>query len=801
MRKSIKYTGILLALIIIGGFIFSYMLIKNSLPQHEGVIQFAEINNKVEITFDKMGIPQIWAQNETDAYFAMGYLHASDRMFQMDMTRRVAQGRLADLLGPTVLEIDIHQRTVGHDRIAQKFLNKLSSANKIKLQVYADGVNAYKKTCKAKPFEFQLLGQDFDDWTVYDCLSIMSFQTWFSDYLMSPDAFLTEAVDKLGYDKIRSLNFSYPEWGPLSTPQSQTSAVPRQEKSGPGQNSATASKSIREIFAEQIFKEVDLPFRMANSSNSWVIAPHRSASGKAILASDPHLEITRLPQFWYQLGIHIEETGASILGISTPGLPLITMGHNGHIAWAFTVSGVDVNEYFQEKFDPQDSTRYLTSKGWESLQVLPQEIFISGQDKSYQFDVLSTIHGPLIFEQDSLKERYALHWAGYDIDLDDCFSAGFDFAYVDNFRDFQKTVTRFGALDANWTYADKNGNIGYQLGTPVAIRPDKSDNLPVPGWTGEFEWQGYQPLDKTPSSYNPPRGWLASCNNKQDQPNLDYQLHGYFASDRILRIDQLMKSKEKFNVQDMYDFQMDTKDAYLLRWKPIISSLLEEHGKPEEAAEIQQWDGSTSTNSSETALVAQFISRLRHLTFDDELGKLLPRISKTELEQVWRDGPFDWFDNIETLDTIETKKEIAQKALFEALQIRQTKTWGDFHTLTMQHPLSVVPVISDLLNLKYGPFPWAGTAGTLNASFYFEDKKNPTQFVSAVGPSWRFVIDFANIDKATIVLPAGNSGNPASPHFMDFFEMWKNGARWNVPLSKGKVFEQRVETLILSSAN
>jgi len=179
-------------------------------------------------------------------------------------------------------------------------------------------------------------------------------------------------------------------------------------------------------------------------------------------------------------------------------------------------------------------------------------------------------------------------------------------------------------------------------------------------------------------------------------------------------------------------------------------------------------------------------------------GMCSSKISKTELEHVWHKGPFDWFDNIDTKDTLETKEMIGQKALAEALQIRGTKTWGDFHSLTMHHPLSVVPVVSDLLNLEYGPYPWAGTAGTLNASFYFEDKKNSNHFISAVGPSWRFVIDFSDIDAATFVLPAGNSGNPASPHFIDFYKMWKTGERWNVPVSKEKVHQKSSQKVILT---
>ncbi len=790
MKKSAKISlsvGGVLILLIMAAFIFAWIVIQNSLPQQEGKIALSKIQTPVEITYDKMGIPQIWAQNEHDAFFAFGYLHASDRMFQMDMTRRVAEGRLSELLGPTVLNIDIHQRTVGHYRIAEKFLPKLSAQNRARLQAYSDGVNSYKQSCEALPFEYQLLQTDFEDWTIKDCLTVMSFQTWFSDFLMSPDAFLAEEADKLGPDKVRSLNIPYPKWAPFCTPQKNPNLT----------ENAGKTNSARDLLAAQLFKNSDLPFRMSNSSNTWVIAPHKSKSGRAMLASDPHLETTRLPQFWYQLGLHIKETGADVLGISTPGLPFITMGHNKEAAWAFTVSGVDVNEYFIEKLSETDSTQYLTKEGWKTLQTFPQEIHVSGYEKPYTFTVRTTGHGPLIFENDSLKQHYALHWAGFDIDLDKCFSAGFHLAYIDNYADFQKDVTRFGALDANWTYADENGNIGYQLGTPVAIRPQKEDNLPVPGWSGAYDWQGFYPLEKTPHSYNPPRGWLASCNNKQDSDNQEINIYGNYASDRILRITQLLNSKDKFSVQDMYDFQMDTTDVYLLRWKGIISSQLLKAGNAAEAVKIQNWDGNCGIHSREAALVNLFLSRLRHLTFDDELGTLSSKLLNSDLDHIWHNGPFEWFDDIHTKEIKESKEQIAAQALKEALEIRGDKSWGDFQTLTMRHPLSVVPVVSDLLKLQYGPQPWAGTSGTLNASFYFEDKKHPNHFESTVGPSWRFVIDFADKDAATFVLPAGNSGNPVSPHFMDFFDFWKSGKRWTVPISRKAVYKQAVDILSL----
>jgi len=519
-----------------------------------------------------------------------------------------------------------------------------------------------------------------------------------------------------------------------------------------------------------------------------------------MLASDPHLETTRLPQFWYYLGLHIKETNAHVLGITTPGLPFVTMGHNTQAAWAFTVSGVDVNEYYHEKINA-DSSLYLSPEGWKPLTVIPQEIQISGKEKPYRFDVRLTGHGPLVFENDSLNKHYSLHWAGYDVDLNASCRAGFHLAYTTNYEDFRHDVTRFGALDANWTYADVKGNIGYQLGTPVAIRPADSGNMPVPGWTHEYDWQGFRSLDETPHSYNPPRGWLATCNNKQDDAHLSYKLIGNFASDRILRISQLLSSKEQFSVQDMYDFQMDITDAYLLRWKDIIVPLLKQTGHDSLSAAVQNWNGKMSTDSHEAALFSQFINRLRHLTFDDELGSQSSHIGRSDLEAVYRHGPPEWFDDIRTKDVQETRETIALRALKQAIEITGKKTWGNFQTLTMQHPLAVVPGVSTLLHLKHGPYPWAGSMGTLNASFFFEDSKQPNHFLSTVGPSWRFVIDFNDVNAATIVLPAGNSGNPLSPHFMDFFEMWKTGRRWNVPAASKAVYARALSVLVLRGTN
>ena len=778
-KKIFAYILLGILALIVVFVIYAYVSFKNSLPQQDGKITVETLNKEVEITFDAKGIPQIWAQDEKDAYFAMGYLHASDRLFQMDLTRRISQGKLSELLGPAVLQFDVQQRIVGHTRIAQKYLSQLSDRSKKFLQAYVDGVNYYVKNCSALPFEYFVLRKDFEQWTLKDCMTILSFQTWFSNMLVSKDDFYVKIMEKLGPDAIKSFLVSYPKWAPKTVPQENGSLSYRQ-------------RFINNL-SDQLFGSGGMPFLMAHSSNSWVISPQKSKSGKAMLASDPHLEVERLPQFWYYLGLHVKNEDLNGLGISTPGIPFIVMGHNGKAAYAFTVGGIDVTDYYQEKINEKDSTQYLTPDGWKKFKVYHETINVAGQKEPQKLDVRETIHGPILIDGDTLSAVYSLRWAGYEVDLAKSVDAGFRLIRIADYESFRQTVTAFGALDANWTYADINGNIGYQLGTPVPVRREDDDgNYPIPGWEDDRGWQGFYALDKTPHSYNPERGWLATCNNKQDAANLDYDLKGVFAPDRIMRVSQLLASQEIFSVQDMKRFQMDTRDLFLLRWRESIASLLNKTGDTQKAEEIKAWNGDCSVNSKQAALVNQFLYDLRKRTFEDELGNLYKRITRSWLLEIYNGSDERWFDNVNTKDIKESREDIALATIKSVINEVKGQTWGEMQKLTMRHPLSIVPVLSGLLDLEFEPFARGGTPGTINASFFFKDKNG---FKSIVGPSWRFVIDFSNPDAATMVLPAGNSGNPMSEHFKDFLPLWKSGERWNVPISQEKVYQKAISVL------
>ncbi len=769
----------LIVVILVGsGLVFWLkMQLQKSVPLFEGQTNIEGLTFPVTVYRDSMGIPQIFAQTEADAYFTLGYLHAADRLFQIDLTRRVATGRLSELLGRSTLAIDRYQRMIGHYRLAQKFVHELSSENRKLLQAYLAGINERVRTAQL-PFEYWLLQKKFTPYTIEELLSVLSFQTWFSNFLRSSDGRFVKILDQLGREKAKNLITDYPLWAPLTVPQPSSFSF--------------AGELARFYFTGPFF-----PLLMAHSSNSWVVSPAKSKSGFAMLASDPHLEVQRLPQFWYLCGLHVKNSNLQVLGISTPGLPFTVMGHNGQAAWAFTVGGIDVSEVFREKRHPQDSTLYFNGQQWYHCQIRTDTIWISGQKEPYILKYKQTENGPIIWSSDSLKQDYSLHWAGFDMNLAQTVQAAFHLAQINNFEDFRHTVTQFGALDANWTYADREGNIGYQLGTPIPIRPFGVNKLPIPAWIDSLKWRGFYPLDQTPFSFNPAQGWLATCNNKQDEANLSYPLRGEFAPDRILRITELLKQNRKFGLQDMKRFQFDRIDRYHQRWQKILIELLQKYGHAQLAARLKNWNGSLDPTSELGALVMLFTHNLKKRTLHDELGPQLKFLYDYEFEQIYRASSQTFFDDVQTQQIVETKEEIEKQALQATLEQWQNRPWGHFVSLTMSHPFARVPGLSWLLPLKHGPFPWGGSAGTLNAAFLFEDAQNPGHFKVMVGPSWRFLIDFRNPDAAQFVLPAGISGNPLSPYFFNFFHWWQKGKYWTIPLTTAKVKQQAKFVLTL----
>ncbi len=785
---------------VIGGIIISfYIMLQLSIPQTDGEISLDDIASEVEIIFDAKGIPQIFAETEKDAYFALGYQHAADRLFQMDLSRRVAQGKLSELLGSVTKSIDRAQIKIGHYRIAVDASQNLSSENRERLQAYADGINKYTEICKSLPFEYRFLPVDFVKWTITDCLALLSFQTWYSNSLMNRDSFYHKLVDKVGVEKAASLLFPYPDFAPptveSSLEESNLSSLQLNQSVSYNYSFQLEENSdvsfAQQQIANQYFHNGISSFKMSEASNAWVVAPSRSANGNAMLASDPHLELGRLPQFWYAVGIHIKSTATDAFGVTTPGLPFVVMGHNKKTAWAFTAGGNDIVDYKLLQTN-SDGTKYMSETGWENFVFDSTEHINSSVDSSVTIVTKLSDYGVVMNEKES--SAMVLHWVGHEIDLNIGVTNGFRLLGTSSFKQFQNIVTNFGALDANYMYADSSGNIGYQLSTPIPIRQENHGTI-LPDAVSSQAKFSFQNLEKTPHLLNPEIGWVASCNNKPDNSN---STHGFYFADRILRLHQLLNSKEKFTIVDMQKYQFDQTDIYMKNYAEYFSDLLSSIGENEKAEQMKIWDGKSDTSSYYAALMTLFLDELKKEIFEDELSGLYHQVPAKFIENLERIKSDGWFDNIETSE-IETTFAIEQLAMKRALKIAGDKRWGDLQTLQMKHPLSIIPIVGSALDLATKPIAYGGRPGTMNSSF--SRKTSDSSYATLAGASMRFLVDFSDLDATTIVLPAGNSGNPMSEHFLDFYEMWQTNDRWNVPISSNKIRDGAKSKLLLRPKN
>lgn len=764
MKKIIvRIVGVIIALFLsvwFGGRI----ILSTSTADYSGEIKLAGLLEPVEITFDSKAIPQVWAKNNHDMYYALGWLHASERLFQMELVRRLVQGRLSEMFGKVAFDMDKYQRTIGfYSKAASDEKSLLQSDRKI-LLAYCRGINTWIEQKSILPPEFVLLGVTPEKWKPKDCLAIFLYQTWFAHALVDHDVDYNTLFNKLG-EKLGPLFSEYLKWSP---------------------------PTIHDSFIKKIFGENSPQFQMSLASNSWVVSKEKSVTGKPIHASDPHLAINSFPGFWYIVGLHSNE-GIDILGITTPGIPAVVMGHNKTSAFAFTVASVDLVDYYTERKNPNDSLQVLSPEGYKNIKVVKDSIFIKDQKFPAYINILHGINGPVV-EKDSLF-YVTLKWSGFDFNTAKIFNNSIRLQEVNNFSDFRTIVTGFGALDVNWTYSDKNGNIGYQLGAPIPIRNFKNSFVRLAAEDKNNQWIGYRKLDETPYLLNPKEGWLATCNNQIVSDNWKYEIPGFYDPYRIIRITELLNSKIKFSVKDIQKFQMDRISGKAIQWKPLMLNSAKSLNDKTLIKNITDWNGSVAADSKIGGLFELWLQYLTKGIFVDNLGKNW-QTANTIIDKFLTNPIPEIVDNSNTKDRVETLLDISIIALKKAKNLLGSKTYGDFCSLIIRHPLSQVKILNYWLDLNRGPFINGGDAGTLNSDFIKFNKSN-NSFSSVVGPSMRFVLDWNEVDSFTINTNTGQSGNPLSKHYDDFIKTMRSGNRWVVPFSKTKVYAEKESLLNL----
>jgi len=744
-----------------------YVFLRSTLPPTSGIADVAGLTARVEIDFDTMGVPHIWAETEGDAYLALGWQHAADRLFQMELLRRSASGTLAELFGEVALESDIEQRRVGHRRMALDAVTELREGDRARVEAYVAGVNGYL-ALGTRPFEFHLLRTTVAPWTVEDVLAIGSFQAWYSDDLSDSTFLIERVLDGLDRGRARTLL--------------------------PG-GTAPGWVSHRMLPDRDAVAGLVASLKMSIASNAWAVSSARSASGAALLASDPHTQGPDLPGLWYIVGLHAADTGLGVVGVTAPGVPGVAMGHTRDAAWAITSSGVDLRDHYIERVHPDDDRQYLTPDGWRPFDVRAETIHVRGRVDPVVVEVKWTRHGPVVREDPKAHRAVAWRWAGHDFSPAALVAASLRLPHLREWEDFWEAAANAGAGAFNWVFASGRGRVAYGMGSPVPIRGFADSVLPIDGATNAREWQGYYPPELKAQLVSPPAGWVANTNNRPDTSELGYTLTGLgFNEDRILRLRQLLLRKPSLDVSDMIAAQLDQVDAYVLRWRDLAVRACEGLGAQAPAGALRAWDGSMAPGSTEAAVFNVWLDALGRAIFVDEFGGPAPR---PHLEAALADASSPWWDDTRTPE-VETASEVMQRAMAQALEETAGRAWGELHHLVFAHPMAPVPVIGGLLRLRRGPFPWGGSPGSLNASFYRRDPAGG--FLQGNSPGWRGIVDFNDLDNALMVLPAGQSGNPASSHFFDFWPLWRAGRYWTVPLTRERVLERHASTLVLRPA-
>ena len=769
-------------------------------------IKVKGLKDSVTIRRDERGIPYIDAKNDEDLYFAQGYVTAQDRLWQMDLFRRNARGELSEVL-PNVpnspaLDQDKLHRTLGFSQVVEAEVAQASPQSRAVLEAYAAGVNAYISTLdqKSLPPEFRILGYTPKPWTPADSLIVIKIffealsNTWRLDLMR-------EAMANLPAEKRAAL---LPEISPIDvlvvgTDSKVRNASTTAKTSGSQlSHEALAALARDEAINRAALEQLGFYAEGLAASNNWVVSGKHTTSGKPLLANDPHLAPTA-PPIWHM--VHLTAPGVRVAGVTAPGLPGVVIGHNDRIAWGFTNVGPDVQDVYLEKFDPNNSQKYMTPSGWQDAKIRHEEIRVRKglADLSFDtitLDVTETRHGPIVFERDG--KRYALRWTALDPTKNKPDST-FQLNRAHNWKEFSKALEAFTAPTQNIVYADVDGHIGYHAAGIVPVRKSGDGSVPYDGSTEAGDWVSYVPIEKLPQVYDPQSGIIVTANQRivgTDYPN--FLTHSWAQPYRARRIFDLLNQKPKLNADDFRRIQGDvysiagvlfTKQA-VQTLKPTLTPTDEKLGVV--LSSFESWDGFVNAESRVAPIAAQmrlaFRSRILTAALGDELVKNYQWSNfDTTLDRIIKDQPADWLPKgFKTYaDLFRACYDDAVKALTRSLGSDESKwTWGDMSKARFPHPLAQAPLIGAQFTIQ--PFPQNGTGGFIGAT---------VNVGAAV--SMRFIADPGNWDLTQHGISVGESGVPSSPHWKDQLDDWKAVTPRVFPFSEAAVAAAAKETLVL----
>ena len=752
-------------------------------PRTSGEVRIAGLRAPVTISRDSFGIPSIWARNEHDMLLAQGYVHAQDRLWQMEMMRHVGEGRLSELFGARVLATDRFLRVFGLPRAAALQDSALDAVSRNRIAAYVEGVNAFLNEKRTLPPEFRILGVKPQPWTVRHTLAIEKVMALnLSQYFLALNR--TRSVNRLGAARAAALQPRYPSWGPLIV-----------EIAASDGNAAFLPEPPP---VPEIAQRMVAAGSISHASNAWVIGGARTASGKPILANDMHLELSA-PPIWYLVALHSDS--ADVAGMSIPGSPFVVAGHNRAVAWGLTNVMLDDADLFIERIDPADSTRYLTPDGSAQFQYVTDTIRVKGQDRPELLRYRMTRHGPVMSDVETGiatgRDVIAMQWVGAQ--PSHTMIAMPLFMHASNWSQFRSAVAMFDDPHQNVVYADTAGNIGYQMGGRVPDRGARlPPSLPVPGWTGDWDWRGFIPFAQQPSVFNPAQGYVVTANNRQAAGALaDRISDGWETPFRAARIrEMILTSNRKLTAADVHAMQLDVHDGTAARYRD--RAIAAASGNSDVVALLTSWDNTASRASKAAAVFYLFYDRMRHHLARSLYGNDSGWIDRAIVDEALENRAVAWPARGSTARL--SFDSIAKLAMVDAIRMANGRTWGETHHITAEHPLGSVAALERVLELNIGAAPGDGSPTSVNVSWAKAPVRegSNTIFNATLGPSQRHVVDMSDVDRfGGFILPGGQSGIPFSAHYRDQWPRWLNGGLTSIPLQRAGADARTISTLTL----
>ena len=733
LKRTLKYLNIAILLLLAAAAGVVYWFAWRVLPVVSGTLE-APVSARATITRDALGVPEIQAASIDDALFLNGYAAAQDRLWQMDVFRRAAAGRLSEIFGAGMLELDREARRLRIERIAEAHAATLPAPDRAVLAAYARGVNFFIERNRSRlPLEFTLLGYEPRPWRVADSVLIGLFM-------------------------YRMLTTTWPQ---------------ELQKSRLLAGGDAAKVAV--LFPSRAGTEVQ------PGSNAWVLAGSRTATGKPILANDPHLEWS-LPTIW--LRVHLKAPGLDVTGAAIPGLPCVIIGHNDRIAWGVTNLQFDVQDFFIEKLDTQLG-RYEYRGASEQARIERDLIPVKG-GRPVEFTQLVTRHGAVVREG---NQYVALRWAAGE-------PGSFAFPFLDldrarNFEEFTSALARYPGPGQNFVYADVDGNIGYQATGRLPVRRNHDGDVPVDGASGNFEWDGFIPFDKLPRVYNPPAGLIVTANQNPFPADYPYRVSGNFASPyRAGRIRELLAQRTGWRPDEMLPVQTDIRSEFLLFvGREIVAAYMRRGVNNPAVAEaielLRKWDGRVDQDVA-APLIALLASQ--HLekaiaeraspgggaiyniaAAPNERVEMAPAV----LERLLRDRPKDWFADYDQV-LLESFADAVEEG--RRMQGRDIGGWrfGVYNRLIIPHPVYTrLPVVGKYFAI--GPLPQSGSSTTVK------------QTTTRIGPSMRMIVDLSDWDNSLMNIATGISGQALSSHFRDQWEAHYEGRSFPMHYRRAEV--------------